>query len=137
MYKHSLSLIVIASVLAAGCAGTLAVREFSSEPNPVNAGQTAILTVTFNGPVEQVRSVMAVVREAQEVSYSLVNDGTNGDEKAGDNVWSITAPVPLEAQPGVYNLDFYVRDLEGNLIGRKGVELPASGVAGSIAVTIR
>jgi len=133
--RHLLPALVV--VLIAGCAGPLAVQQFASDPGQVDVGQTVLLTVTFGGPHVRVGTVFASVREVQDLFYELVNDGTNGDEKAGDNIWSYRVPVPLEAQAGTYHLDFTARDVDGNVIGMKGVDLPASGIAGSLAVTVR
>lgn len=123
-------------VFTTGCASQLAVKEMAIEPATISLGKRGLIKVTFVGPKKSVASVHATVYEAPEIFYDLSDDGTNGDEKADDNVWTARVDVPYEAQPGIYHLDIRARDAEGNTIAVKGGELTGAGYSGSITVTV-
>ncbi len=134
--KTRLCSAILLLVFATGCAGPLAVKEMAIEPAVINVGGRALILVTFVGPKKSVASVRATVYEAPEIYYDLRDDGTNGDEKANDNVWTAQVDVPYEAAPGLYQLDIEARDAEGNTIAVKGGELTGAGYSGSISVTV-
>ena len=119
-----------------GCAGQLAIKEITADPNEVTAGKQATLMVIFTGPKKKVASVTATVREAPEVYYRLNNDGKNGDEEAGDNIWTCNAIVPYEAMPGTYNLDISAKDTEGNILFMEKVDKKKKGRRGILKVKV-
>lgn len=134
--KTILSAALLLIVFVTGCAGPLAISELDVEPKAVAVGATALITVQFTGPKNSVASVEATVREAPDIYYVLVDDGTMGDEKANDNIWTVGAEVPYEAAPGIYHLDIRAKDLDGNTILIKGGELTNMGYSGSVTVTV-
>jgi len=120
---------------AVGCASQLAISEMNISPADLNVGDRGLITVRFVGPMN-VASVRAIVREAPDVFYELHDDGSNGDEKANDNVWMAVALVPPEAEPGLYHLDVKATDAEGNAVAIEGGAVDDAGYSGSIAVTV-
>ena len=125
-------------LLLTGCASSeLAVRDMTLAPEQVNVGETSLISVEFSGPKNRVASVVAVVREVEGYFFDLVDDGTNGDVKANDNIWSVGIPVPLEAAPGAYSLDLTARDVDGNAIPKEGMEVSTDGYIGTLVVTVR
>jgi hypothetical protein len=109
----------------------------TADPQTLSAGQETTLSVHVAGPYANVASVYAVVREAPDMALQLYNDGTNGDAESDDRIWTVTVPVPPDAQPGVYHLDFTVRDTQGNVLAMKEAEVTNASLTGSIAVTVR
>ena len=134
--KERLFSTILLLVFATGCASQLAVKEMAIEPATISVGERGLIKVTFVGPKKNVASVRATVYEAPEIFYDLRDDGTNGDEKADDNVWTALVDVPYEATPGIYHLDIRARDAEGNTIAVEGGELTGAGYSGSITVTV-
>ena len=124
-------------MLMAGCASQLAVQSFAADPADISPGQSAILMVTFQGPADQVYSVVATVREAPDIMYTLNNSGNNGDAQAGDKTWSIEVTVPYEATPGDYHLDIVALDQERKIIVEKGVEMEDVSQSGTLEVTVK
>jgi hypothetical protein len=122
--------------LALGCAGQLAVKQMTVDPVEVAAGNKAKIVVAFDGPKNKVANVTATVRENPDVYYSLNDEGKNGDEKAGDNIWSRVAEVPWDAPAALYHLDIRATDKDGNEIFAKGSEQKA-GRSGTITVTVK
>ena len=122
--------------LVLGCAGQLAVKQMMIDPVEVAAGGKAKVVVAFDGPKNKVANVIATVRENPDVYFSLNDEGKNGDEKAGDNIWSYLAEVPYDAPAALYHLDIRATDKDGNEIFAKGSEQKA-GRSGTIKVTIK
>ncbi len=135
--KRALLSILICSSILSGCAAKLGVKSISSEKTSVFVGETVKLTVVLNGSTKQVSRVIATVREAPEFSFSLTDGGKNGDEKAGDNIWTYALEVPYEADPGEYHLDISVRDEDGKELVVEGMEKRSTGRSGTLVVTVK
>ena len=127
---------LLAGVLMTGCASQLAVTDIALAPAEVNIGDVSVITVTFTGP-KNVASVVGFVREVEGYIFDLVNDGTNGDVKANDNIWTLGIPIPMEAAPGNYSLDITAKDVDGNPIPQKGMEVSTDGYVGTVVVTVK
>ncbi|MFQ5606030.1 MAG: choice-of-anchor X domain-containing protein [bacterium] len=104
-----------------GCATQLSVKQVMVDPPELAAGEDAKIVVVFTGPKNKVASVTATVRENPEFTYTLTDDGTNGDEKARDNIWTAQTTVPYEALAGTYHLDIRAMDKDGNEIVVEGL----------------
>lgn len=85
-------------------------------PANISMGQTTLLSVKVTDPQGVVKSVNAVVREYPSFSLDFNDAGQEGDEVAGDGIWSYTVEIPGMAPPGVYNFDFKACDADGNPI---------------------
>ena len=97
---------LICSILAVviGCATRLSLKQVMVDPPQITRGSKAKIIVVFKGPKSKVASVQATVRENPEITYNLNDNGTNGDEKANDNIWTAQTTVPYDAPAGMYHL---------------------------------
>jgi hypothetical protein len=104
-------LVLMMLVIIVGCAGTkLAMMEAKNDPAKVSPGDMMTVSVRIVDSKGVVESVTATVREAQEIRLYLNDKGEDGDETAGDGVWTFGMEVPYEAQPGVYHWDIEAFD---------------------------
>ncbi|MCF8336093.1 MAG: hypothetical protein K9H65_05790 [Bacteroidales bacterium] len=126
----------ILSLFMAGCAGKLYVEKMNVDPSPVSPGDEVVSYVILNKSSDKVETVKGKVREYPQMTVTYNNDGTDGDEKAGDNIWSKKMNIPYNAPSQTFHLDITVLDEEGNIIAQeeaKGEDLERSG---SISLTI-
>ena len=137
MKKTLFYLILITLTLIISCAGQLAIKEIQVEPKEAEPGGEAKIFVVLKGSTDKVSKIIATVREATDMYFPLNNKGEDGDEKAGDNIWSYEVIVPWEADAGTYHLDFSVYDKEGNELVTKGMEQQRTGRSGSVEVIVK
>jgi hypothetical protein len=107
-------LLVVATV---GCQQPVkwtAKQEISPDPAKIGEKVTAYCTVT--GDLTKVGWVSAVPIIAPEFAVELKDDGTNGDKKAGDGVFTAVGDVPTEAEPGEYEFECIVYDKNGDIL---------------------
>ncbi|MBX3179848.1 MAG: hypothetical protein KF886_21060 [Candidatus Hydrogenedentes bacterium] len=126
--RISRTLALGAVLLAAGCNSLGGVPEFKMAgiaPQPLHPGDTALITVAVKDRNNIINSITGVIREEPTIKLTLRDDGTEGDVKAGDGVWSLAVRVPLEAPPGVFNLTFTAYRSDG-------VAVPIRGEGGEI-----
>ena len=130
--------IAIFSILAflGGCARHLAVKQAIAEPPASAPGEKIKIMVIFEGPKDGVSEVVATVREAPDFRVVLNDNGENGDEKAGDNIWSSEQTVPFNAPANTYYLDVLALDIVGNEIITPGLEQQQYGRSGVVEVVI-
>jgi len=129
----AVTLIVLAVVAAGtltGCAtGKLAFTRAAVVPAEVSLGKSSVLSVSIAGPRNKVKSVIATVREFPEMEVELFDDGEEGDEVAGDGIWSFRLEVPMTAPPGAYHFDIRAYAADGTEITVKsgtGEHVPLS-----------
>ena len=109
---------MVALVVLSGCATTRqpALTDAKVVPARLAPGEGGVITVTVVDPQGIVAVVTSTVREYEEIAYDLNDSGADGDEVAGDGVWTFAVEVPGGAPPGEYNWDFEAYDADGNLI---------------------
>jgi len=108
MKKTGLILMVL--VVITGCAQQrLAMMDARSDPAKLSPGDESIISVRVIDKQGVVAAVTATVREYRAISLDLKDSGEEGDEVAGDGVWSFAFDVPYEAS-GEYNWDFEAFD---------------------------
>jgi hypothetical protein len=112
------------------------IKKIAAEPAVVKVGGKYLLSVEFEGLQNHVFVVRTSVREANHLSYVLNDEGNNGDDEAGDNVWSCTAEVQADAPAGHYHLDFHCMDIDLNHVYVKGTAKEGAGEEGSVIVTV-
>jgi hypothetical protein len=83
----------------------LAIKEIIAQPAVVGPGETILLSVEFEGLQNRILLVRASIREANNMSFMLNDDGSNGDRAAGDNIWSYAVEIPADAIPGEFHFD--------------------------------
>jgi hypothetical protein len=118
-------------------ASLVSVKTATAQIPVVKRGESAILTVTFDGSPDQVISVKAVVREAPQSIYVFNNDGRDDDALAGDNVWTGRLDVVPNADPGEYHLDIRAFDMNWNPIFLSGTIKEGRGEPGSITIMVK
>lgn len=85
------------------------IQEVRFLPDRIRAVTTATVIITARldnpGRIEDIQSVTANLKPLSLAeSASLHNDGQEGDETAGDNIWSIGLVVPSGLNPGTYSI---------------------------------
>lgn len=104
------------AALLAGCntlGGQPQMRSAIITPAELWPGDTALITVHVADPEGVIHRVEGTVREDDRIRLRLYDDGTSGDEVAGDNIWSLAVDVPYEAAPGRFTLDFTAYRADG------------------------
>lgn len=100
-------------------------------PPSVKAGAKAKITVPSVDPDHKIDSVsaMMVIPNSNKVIADLFDNGTHGDAKARDGVWTGAIDVPATVAPGEYLLKVIAFNANGDalLIARKdGTAAPLS-----------
>ncbi|MHC4500067.1 MAG: hypothetical protein ACYS21_13240 [Planctomycetota bacterium] len=120
-------------VVCTGCAQQrLAMMDARSDPAKLSPGDESIICVRVIDTQGVVAAVTATVREYNPISLDLNDSGEEGDEVAGDGVWSIAFEVPGEADTGQYNWDFEAFDDNSDPVKvttEKGAEEPLTAEA--------
>ena len=115
----------------------VSIKEVSAQPTEVEAGDSVMLTVVFEGSDKDVMTVQANFREANNLYYVLNNDGDNGDETAGDNVWSVKGRIPSDLRSDEFHIDFRALDKDLNAIYLTGTVKEGFGEQGSLVFTVK
>jgi hypothetical protein len=115
----------------------VSIKSVAAQPSIVKRGESAILTVRFEGPPGYITSVKAAVREASQNMYEFNDDGRDEDDLAGDNVWTCRIDVVSNAVPGEYHLDIRAFDMNWNPVFRSGTIKEGRGDVGSIILTVK
>ncbi len=123
-------------LLLSSCTSELIVQQTSVSPAELKVGEQGLITVSLKGPKDGVQKVIATVREESSFTFPLNDSGTDGDVKAGDNIWSYQIAVPYEAPPGTYNVEISVYDKDGNELVVEGYENQYYGKSGALAVKV-
>lgn len=126
----------LGTIVIMNCAGSLSVDRMYADPQPVSQGEDLTLYVVIEGATEKVDRVVGTVREYTEMRTSFKNDGTNGDETAGDNVWTYQTPISWDTPTGTYHIDVSVYNQQGEEIVTEGYENRWTGKTGTIELTI-
>ena len=126
-WKLAVFLILTVFMLNSCGGGKLAIKKAEAIPPDPSAGSSLTLRVIIDGPLDAVSKVVGTVREYTDFMVELRDNGEQGDEKAGDNIWTRQITVPWEADPGTYHLDISVYDKNGKEIVTKGLEAQTTG----------
>jgi hypothetical protein len=88
----------------------------AANPNPVAAGNVALLTVTVTPGTNPPSTGITVVGNLASIgglaSQQFFDDGTNGDDDAGDNVFSFRIQVAPATTPGAKILAINIADAQ-------------------------
>ncbi len=93
-------------------------------------GGSVRLLVAVNGDPTTVRHVRAPFREANERTLRFNDEGRDGDEKAGDGLWTTTFEMPQAAPPAEYHFDVQAMDADFAVVET------AAAVEGTIVVSV-
>jgi len=89
------------------CAGIrLTMQDAGFRPEVVSPGDDALILVKIEDSRGVVAKVKATLRQDREYNTDLNDRGKNGDEAAGDGLWSSSFHVPWDAPADVYDWDF-------------------------------
>jgi hypothetical protein len=113
------------------------IKEITAQPAVVEAGGKILLSVAFVGILDRVLLVKASFREANNLDYMLNDQGINGDEKAGDNIWSCAAEIPANVPARQFHFDFLCLNTDLNRIYIKGTVKQGIGEQGSLTFTVK
>jgi len=109
--------VVAVLVALAGCISPkIAFTGAAVTPAEVAVGKSCTLQTSIADRHGIIDSVIAVVREFPELEIELFDDGLEGDELAGDGIWSCRLDVPATATPGTYHFEIRAYDDAGNEI---------------------
>jgi len=97
----------------------LALVNAKFQPTSAKAGEVALLTVSVRDPENRVDTVAATFRDVPDGTLDLFDNGTQGDRKVGDGVWSRRVPVFAQLQAGQHVLEISAFDVNGQLIAQE------------------
>lgn len=79
-------------------------------PNTVAPGATALVSLAL---IDERSAVDTIAMTFEGKSFDLSDTGDQGDQIAGDGIWSTEVPVPETLEPGSYALGFTAFDAHG------------------------
>lgn len=84
---------------------TLAFQNLQVSPVRVAPGSMTAVTVNVVDEKNQVDTVAAILTNGtRKFAFDLYDNGTHGDETAGDERWSVNVTIPTSADLGAYTL---------------------------------
>ena len=105
----------------AGCATSSrqpSMKEARIQPEHLEPGDTAIITVEVADRFNIVQRVEDLVKEDRTITFKLRDDSITPYKKSGVNIWTIPLGVPFNAPPGQLVLGERAYNSEGG--GRLG-----------------
>ena len=132
-----LMMMVLVILVLFSCAAKLKIAETKALPQLASAGEDVTFMVKVSGPMQNIKDISVTVREYPEMVVELNDIGEEGDEKAGDGMWSRKITIPWNADSGTYHLEVTAIDLNGNEIISQGYENQSFGKGGVIDVNIK
>ena len=97
----------------------ITISDVKFDPEPLVAGKDVKATCKVSADAG-VKSV--TVYDPRGWAIKMYDDGTHGDEKAGDGVYTLTEHVPYDADSGTYSSTLVVKDNDDN-VERKSVSI--------------
>jgi hypothetical protein len=89
----------------------------AASPNPVAAGNVVLLTVTVTPGANPTSADLEVTGDLSTIGGSAAqtffDDETNGDDTAGDNIFSFRTQIPANLSSGAKTLPINIRDAQG------------------------
>lgn len=137
MQRVSILLITIV-IGASGCLTSPQphLSEAKMVPDNLKPGDTALITVEVFDSLNLVQSVTGLVKEDKTINFRFRDDGTKGDETAGDAIWSMKVDVPFNAPPGGFTFEISAFDVNENLIIVRDENNEAVGMTTSFTLDI-
>lgn len=100
--------------------GTNLFATIGANPSFVSPGASTLITVTVIPATVPPSTGITVVGDLTDIggnaSQTFFDDGTNGDQTAGDNVFSYSAAIPVEIEGGVHNVTAVAADAESRSV---------------------
>lgn len=119
--KRIVVIVCCFSLLAAlaGCATSSrqpSMKAARIQPDHLQPGDTAIITVEVADRFDVVQRVEGLVMEDRTITFKLRDDGITPDKEAGDDTWTIQVDVPFNAPPGDFEFEVVGYNSEGEVI---------------------
>jgi len=95
--------------LCAGCnslAGVPQIEEVLLNPESLHPGDTVWLMVKIKDKNDVVARVEGTIVADPRAAFPLFDNGTNGDEKPNDGLWTLQVVIPPQLPPGEFELEF-------------------------------
>jgi endonuclease G len=88
----------------------------AANPNQVYAGSLTLLTVTVTPGTNPTSTGITVTGNTASIggtaNQQFFDDGTNGDQTAGDNIFSFLTTIPANALTGIRNIPISIADAQ-------------------------
>lgn len=95
------------------------ISDIKFDPDPLVAGKNVKATCKISADVG-VKT--ATVYDPRGWAIKMYDDGTHGDEEAGDGVYTLIESVPYDADSGAYYCSLVVKDNDDN-VERKSISI--------------
>ena len=112
----------------------------AASPDVVSPGDTTLLTATVTPGANPASTGLTVTGDLSEIGGSAIqmffDDGSNGDETGGDNIFSFSAVVDAATSPGPKSLALIVADAEARSgDGTISLSVQLAGTAPPVAIS--
>jgi len=92
------------------------INQISVAPSEIKPGDKSLITVTFEGKLNNVIFTKALFRNLNNFDFLLNNNGFNGDAIADDNIWSCEILIPEDFPSKDFTIDLSCLDKNFNHI---------------------
>jgi len=91
----------------------ISIGEIKYSPDPMVAGGKvkATFNITADAGVASVKLYTPDYR-----TLEAYDDGTHGDDVAGNGIFTLTSDVPYDADPGAYDVTLVITDKKGEVV---------------------
>lgn len=97
----------------------ISIDDIKYTPDPIVAGSKVKATCKVTAD-EGIASVK--LYDPDYNAMQAYDDGTHGDDVAGDDIYTLVEDVPYDAPPGIYDVTIVATDKKGN-VERKIVKI--------------
>ena len=95
------------------------IEEFKYTPDPIVAGKKVKSTIKVKAD-DGIASVKLYTPDYR--TLEAYDDGTHGDDVAGDGIYTMETDAPYDADAGYYDVTLVVTDKKGDVV-RKNVQV--------------
>ncbi len=125
-----LGILLMASVVFAG---QPKLKKIEVSPEKVKLGSELVINLSFSKKAGSISSIKLYNVEYPDMA-PILELQQNPD--AGKNVWSITAPIPMDSPPGVFNWEIKALDKNDKEIVTEDCKDQMQGKTGKLAFEI-
>lgn len=89
------------------------ISDIKVDPYPLQPGKKVKVTARITSPngIESVK-----IYDPRGWVLTAYDDGTHGDEVAGDGIYTLVEEVPYDASPGEYTITVVITDKAGEVL---------------------
>jgi hypothetical protein len=114
----------------------LALLEPLVSPASVKAGDTITVLVKASDPNGEIDTVGAQLDRDSGVAFDLFDNGSHGDTKAGDGIWTRVTEVPADLAAGAYQITIEAYDAHGDPLEAKDAQGAKTPVTAQVELTL-